>query len=159
MSDWSSVDSEVGEGGAWKRQTSAFRNWVEPDSEQFPAESGRYHLYVSLACPWAHRAIITRKLKGLEEAISLSVVDPIRDEKGWAFRDVPGASRDPVNDFRYLSEAYLATKRGFEARVTVPVLWDKQECRIVNNESADVIVMRARQRFDRALPGAVAGGD
>ncbi|MGI8727160.1 MAG: glutathione S-transferase family protein [Solirubrobacterales bacterium] len=141
MSDGSSVDSEVGEGGAWKRQTSAFRNWVEPDSEQFPAESGRYHLYVSLACPWAHRAIITRKLKGLEEAISLSVVDPIRDEKGWAFRDVPGASRDPVNDFRYLSEAYLATKRGFEARVTVPVLWDKQECRIVNNESADVIVM------------------
>lgn len=153
MADWTTTKDELGDDGAWKRQASAFREWVEPGSERFPPESGRYHLYVSLACPWAHRAIITRKLKGLEQAISLSVVDPIRDDRGWAFRDVPGAERDPINDFRYLSEAYLATDPGFAGRVTVPVLWDKQAGRIVNNESADVIVI-----LDRAFEQHSSGG-
>lgn len=154
MADWASVDSEVSEGGAWKRQTSAFRNWITPESEEFPPEAGRYHLYVSLACPWAHRAIIVRKLRGLSKAISLSVVDPIRDDQGWAFRDVPGASHDPVNNFRFLSEAYLATAADFDGRVTVPVLWDEQEGRIVNNESADVIVM-----LDQAFGEHADGSD
>lgn len=152
--DWASVDSEVDEAGAWKRQSSAFREWVKPGSDAHPPEAGRYHLYVSLACPWAHRAIITRKLRGLEDVISLSVVDPIRDDKGWAFRDVPGASHDPINNFRYLSEAYLATEPAFTGRVTVPVLWDKREGRIVNNESADIIVM-----LDQAFGEFASGHD
>ena len=148
MTDWTSWESEIGEGGAWQRQVSAFRDWVSDDgSTDFPAEAGRYHLYVALACPWAHRSVITRKLKGLEEAIPMTVVDPIRDEKGWAFRDVPGADRDPINDFTHLSQAYTATDDAFSGRVTVPVLWDKQQERIVNNESAEVIVM-LDQAFD-----------
>ena len=124
--------------GAFCRQASAFRGAVTADgSSGFPAESGRYHLYVSSACPWAHRVIIARKLKGLEEAIGMTIVDPIRDEKGWAFRDDP----DPLHGFTYLEEAYLQSEPTFEGRVTVPVLWDKQTNRIVNNESADILRM------------------
>jgi putative glutathione S-transferase len=106
-----------------------------------PAVAGRYHLYVSLACPWAHRTVIVRSLKGLEDVVSMSVVDPVRDERGWAFRDGPGHGPDPVNGFAFLAEAYAASDPEFAGRVTVPVLWDRGTGRIVNNESADVIRM------------------
>lgn len=128
--------------GAFVRQPSVFRNWIKADSSaEFAAEPGRYHLYVSLACPWAHRTVILRKLKKLEEAISMSVVDPIRDHKGWAFRQVDGAELDPINGFSYLSEAYKATDPSFKGRVTVPVLWDKKKQLIVSNESSEIVRM------------------
>ncbi len=128
--------------GAFVRQQDAFREWVRADgSSPFAPEAGRYHLYVSYACPWAHRTIIVRKLKGLEEAIGMTAVDPIRDERGWAFRDVPGASRDPLNGFAFLSEAYRATEPGYRARVTVPVLWDVRAKRIVSNSDDDIMRM------------------
>jgi putative glutathione S-transferase len=129
-------------GGRFKRQTSKFRDWVTADAGSgYGVEAGRYHLYVSLACPWAHRAVIVRELKGLQDAIGMSIVDPIRDERGWAFRDVPGTTADQINGWSYLSEGYLATDPDFDARITVPVLWDTRTDRIVNNESADIIVM------------------
>jgi putative glutathione S-transferase len=128
--------------GEFVRQNDAFRNWVKADgSTPYAVGAGRYHLYVSLACPWASRTVIVRKLKRLEKAIGMTVVDPIRDEKGWAFRDVPGASLDPVNGFTYLSEAYRATDPHFDERVTVPVLWDKKMKRIVNNSEDDIMRM------------------
>jgi glutathionyl-hydroquinone reductase len=138
---------EIGEDGSWKRQRSAFREWVTADgSSGFSAEPGRYHLYVSLACPWAHRTIIYRRLKGLEDVISMTVVDPERDERGWAVvPGRPGNTDDPVNGFEFLSEAYRATDPGFEDRVTVPVLWDRETGRIVSNESADIIRMLDRE--------------
>jgi len=106
---------------------------------QFQLQAGRYHLYVALACPWAHRTIIARHLMGLEDAIGISFVDPIRDDRGWEFTG--GAYVDRVNAMRYLSEAYLATDPGYAARVTVPVLWDKHTGQIVSNESADILRM------------------
>ena len=130
----------VGEGGRFKRQPSTFRDWVSDDgSTPYPAVAGRYHLYVSWACPWAHRTIIGRMLTGLEDVIGLSVVDPIRDERGWAFTG--GEYTDPVNGFRFLGEAYAATDPSHKGRLSVPVLWDKETRRIVNNESADVLRM------------------
>ncbi len=133
---------ETGRSGEFVRQSSAFRDWITAGgSSGFKAEPGRYHLYVSLACPWAHRSIIFRKLKALESIIGMTVVDPIRDERGWAFTGAPGCGLDPVNGFKFLSEAYHATDPAFGGRVTVPVLWDKQQGRIVNNESAEVIRM------------------
>jgi putative glutathione S-transferase len=132
---------ETGRRGEFIRQESAFRNWITADgSSGYRAEPGRYHLYVSYACPWAHRTIIFRKLKGLEDVIGMTVVDPIRDERGWAFTDEVGGP-DPVNGFRLLAEAYRATEPGFGGRVTVPVLWDKKTGRIVNNESSEIIRM------------------
>jgi len=142
--------SETSETGEFQRQEDAFREWVSNDgSTPYPAVAGRYHLYVSLACPWASRTIILRKVKGLEEAIGMTVVDPIRDEQGWAFRDpsgktpldVPFESTDPVNSFRYLREAYTATDPDFDERITVPVLWDKETKRIVNNCEDDICPM------------------
>ncbi len=132
---------ETGDRGEFVRQASVFRQWVSADgSTGFRAEPERYHLYVSLACPWAHRTIIVRKLKGLEEVIGMTVVDPIRDERGWAFtEDVGGA--EPINGFHFLAEAYLATDPRFDGRVTVPALWDKQSGRIVNNESSEILRM------------------
>jgi putative glutathione S-transferase len=128
--------------GAFKRQEDAFRDWVKRDgSSAYKPERGRYHLYVSLACPWAHRTIILRQMKGLEEAIGMTVVDPIRDARGWAFRDGPAHSKDPVNGFKFLSEAYLATDPGYLGRVTVPVLWDKETKRIVSNSDDDLLRM------------------
>lgn len=133
---------ETGAGGEFVRQQSHFRSCITPDgSSGYRAEPGRYHLYVSLACPWAHRAIIVRMLKGLEDVISMSVVDPVRDERGWAFTEGPGHGPDPVNGFAFLSEAYLATDPSFDGRVTVPVVWDRVKGRIVCNESSEVIVM------------------
>jgi putative glutathione S-transferase len=125
--------------GAFKRQEDSFRDRVSTDgSTPYPAVAGRYHLYVCLACPWASRTVITRHLLGLEKAISMTVIDPVRDERGWAFRDGPGYSTDPVNGFAFLSEAYTATDANFKGRVTVPVLWDKQSRRIVNNSEDDI---------------------
>src|SRR5258708_2976368 len=125
--------------GAFERQEDAFREWVSNDgSTPYPAVAGRYHLYVSLACPWASRTVIVRKLKRLEQAISMTVADPIRDERGWAFREGPGCSSDPVNHFAFLAEAYAATDPKFDGRVTVPVLWDKQTRRIINNSEDDI---------------------
>jgi putative glutathione S-transferase len=132
--------SETSADGCFVRQKSVFRNRVTADgSSDFPAEAGRYDLYVSLACPWAHRTIIFRKLKRLEDAISMSVVDPLRSERGWSFTDQSGP--DAANNFRYLSEAYIATDAEFADRVTVPVLWDRKTGRIVNNESSEIIRM------------------
>jgi putative glutathione S-transferase len=128
--------------GEFQRQESRFRRRVDGGgSSPFPPVPGRYHLYVSYACPWAHRTIIVRNLKKLQEVISLSVVDPIRDEAGWAFREGEGHGPDPVNSFAYLSEAYTAADPEFEGRVTVPVLWDRESGTIVNNESSEIIRM------------------
>ena len=128
--------------GAFTRQGDAFRDWVSADGgSRYPAEAGRYHLYVSWACPWAHRTIIMRKLKHLEDVIGMTVVDPIRDDRGWAFREGPGHSVDPVHGFRFLSEAYHATDPAYQGRVTVPVLWDRKTSRIVSNSDDDIMRM------------------
>src|SRR6476661_10640520 len=119
----------VGASGRFHRPASTFRNWVSADgSTAYPGVAGRYHLYVSWACPWAHRTIIGRMLKGLEDAIGLSVVDPIRDERGWAFTG--GEYTDPVNRFRFLGDAYAATDPDVHGRLSVPVLWDTETERI-----------------------------
>ncbi|HWH13630.1 MAG TPA: glutathione S-transferase family protein [Miltoncostaeaceae bacterium] len=143
---------ETGSDGSWQRQSSAFRDRVTADGASgFPAVAGRYHLYVSLACPWAHRTIIYRRLRGLEDAISMTVVDPERDERGWRIvPEGPGNTDDPVNGFAFLSEAYAATDPSWEGRVTVPVLWDRETDRIVNNESAEIIRMLDREFADVA---------
>ena len=142
--------AEQTESGEFHRQPDVFREWISSDgSTPYAAAADRYHLYVSLACPWASRTIIFRKLKGLEEAVGMTIVDPIRDDKGWAFRDpsgkiLPGApfeSTDPVNGFQFLSEAYSATDPDYDERVTVPVLWDKKTHRIVNNCEDDICRM------------------
>jgi putative glutathione S-transferase len=134
--------TEQSESGEFQRQEDAFREWISADgSTPYPAATGRYHLYVSLACPWASRTVIFRMLKGLEDAIGMTIVDPIRDERGWAFRDGPGHSTDPVNGFKFLSEAYAATDPNFDGRVTVPVLWDKETKKIVNNCEDDICRM------------------
>jgi putative glutathione S-transferase len=135
-------------GGRFKRMDAKFRNWVTRDGAPgpsgeggFPAEAGRYHLYVSLACPWAHRTLIVRALKGLEEAVSVSVVDPHMAAEGWVFGSTPGATPDAVNGATRLYEVYLKADPGFSGRVTVPVLWDKSRATIVSNESAEIIRM------------------
>jgi putative glutathione S-transferase len=134
-----SLGSEAGDDGAFKRQVSSFRAFVADEGSDFPVQSGRYHLYVARACPWAHRTLIGRALMGLEDAISVAFVDPIRDERGWRFSGDDYV--DPVNGFNYLSEAYLKVAPDYAARVTVPVLWDKRDATIVNNESADILRM------------------
>lgn len=134
--------NEQAEDGGFVRQHDAFHHWVGAGAKtEYPAVAGRYHLYVSLACPWAHRTIIVRKLKRLESAISMSVVDPVRDERGWAFRQGGGYEGDPVNGFAFLREAYAATMPGYRGRVTVPVLWDKEHSQIVNNSDDDIMRM------------------
>ena len=135
-------------GGRFVRQASAFRNWVTPDGRPgptgqggFKAEAGRYHLYVSMACPWAHRTLIFRVLKGLEDIISVSVVNPLMLEHGWTFGPGEGVVPDDVNGARYLYEIYAKADPHYSGRVTVPVLWDKKTGTIVNNESAEIIRM------------------
>ncbi|NBC22352.1 MAG: glutathione S-transferase family protein [Gammaproteobacteria bacterium] len=148
-------------GGRFKRQEQAFRHWITPDGEPgpsgeggFAAEPGRYHLYVSYACPWAHRALILRALKGLEEHIDVSVVHWYMGEHGWTFRNGPGVVPDPLFGVERLYELYLQADPEFTGRVTVPVLWDKQRSTIVNNESAEIIRM-LNSAFDGV--GATAG--
>ncbi len=131
------------------------RRLPRPTGESgFKAEAGRYHLYVSLACPWAHRTLIFRKLKGLESMISVSMVHWIMREKGWTFEDGPGVVPDPIHGARFLHEVYTAAKRDYTGRVTVPVLWDKTRGTIVSNESSEIIRM-LNSAFDRigATPG------
>ena len=146
----SQFPSEQSDSGEFQRQEDAFREWISNDgSTAYAAAADRYHLYVSLACPWASRTVIFRKLKGLDETIGLTIVDPIRDDKGWAFRNPSGKippgepfeSTDPVNGFQFLSEAYKATDPNFDQRVTVPVLWDKVTSKIVNNCEDDICRM------------------
>lgn len=135
-------------GGRFVRSESQFRHWVSADGSPgpsgeggFKAESGRYHLYVSLACPWAHRTLIMRQLKGLAPHIGVSVVDPHMLEHGWAFTGNLGSDLDVVNGHDYLHQLYTQAKPDYSGRVTVPVLWDKQRNTIVNNESAEIIRM------------------
>jgi len=134
--------------GRFIRMPTRFRNWITPDGgagptgeSGFPAEAGRYHLYVSLACPWAHRTIIFRKLKKLEDVISLSVVSYHMGSLGWTFDRLTGSTGDEVNNAIRLSEIYLRADPRFSGRVTVPALWDKERGTIVNNESAEIIRM------------------
>lgn len=133
--------------GAFVRQDSDFREWV--GGERFPVQAGRYHLYVSLACPWCHRTVIVHALAGLEQAVGISYVAPFRDERGWAFtgehfQDGPGGEYvDPLHGWKLMSEAYYACEPSFDARITVPVLWDTLTGRIVNNESSEIIRMFA----------------
>jgi putative glutathione S-transferase len=136
------LPSEQADDGSFRRRDARFRDFVTADgSSGYAAEAGRYHLYVSLACPWAHRAIIYRRLKGLEHAISMTVVDPERDERGWAITEARGTTPDPVNGFTFLSEGYVLSDSDFDGHVTVPVLWDRRRGRIVNNESSEIIRM------------------
>lgn len=141
--DWQPVQAKDKQGG-FVRQSSSFRNWVTPDGSAgptgksgFKAEAGRYHLYVALICPWASRVLAARKLKGLEDIISVSVVEPELDAEGWRFAD--GA--DPLNNARHLHEIYTTADDRYTGRATVPVLWDKLTQTIVNNESADILRM------------------
>ncbi len=127
-------------GGKFERQASKFRDKVSnEDGSTFPAESDRYHLYVSLACPWAHRALIFRKLKGLEAHIAVSVVHPEMLDQGWEFKDYPGATGDKLYNFDYAHQIYTKAEPEITTRVTVPILWDKRTETIVNNESAEII--------------------
>ncbi len=129
-------------GGRFERKESSFRDWVRADgSTRFAPETGRYHLYVSLACPWAHRTLIFRRLLGLEEAVSLSVVDPYMGANGWEFGSSEGCIPDTVNGAKKLHEVYTRADAHYTGRVTVPVLWDKQHGTIVSNESSEIIRM------------------
>ena len=139
---WRKEGYEQDKKGRFQRNPTTFRQQITADgSSGFKAESGRYHLYVSYACPWAHRTLIMRKLKGLEPAISLSVVDPLMAEEGWEFSDFPGSTPDTVNGSRYLREVYAKADSNYTGRVTVPILWDKHTNTIVNNESREIIRM------------------
>ncbi|MBK3774219.1 glutathione S-transferase family protein [Azospirillum brasilense] len=130
-------------GGAFVRPETQFRNWVRADgSTPFQPEAGRYHLFVSLACPWAHRTLILRKLKGLEDAIGVTVVDPLMREEGWTFPEP-----DPITGSTRLHEVYTKADPTYSGRVTVPVLWDKTTGTIVSNESAEIVRMLNRE-FD-----------
>ncbi len=141
VAKWDPVQAKDAKGG-FVRQTSTFRNWVTPDGSPgpsgtggFKAEAGRYHLYVALICPWASRTLMARKLKGLEEVITLSIVEPELTDEGWRF--APGA--DPVNAATYMHDLYRKADPQVNGRATVPVLWDKATATIVNNESADIL--------------------
>lgn len=145
VDQWYDTESSKGE---FIRSQSQFRNWVTADGragptgeDGFRAEPGRYHLYVSLACPWAHRTLIFRVLKGLEKMISVSVVNPLMAEHGWTFKPDDGVVPDPIHQAEYLHQIYTADTPDYSGRVTVPVLWDRQRQRIVSNESADIIRM------------------
>jgi len=142
-------------GGRFIRSDSQYRNWITPDGSPgptgeggFKAEPNRYHLYISYACPWASRAMIMRSLKGLEDIISVSVVNPFMAEHGWTFDPAPGVVKDPVMDADYLHQIYTKNDPDYSGRVTVPVLWDLKQDKIVNNESADIMRM-----FNSAFEG------
>lgn len=148
-------------GGRFKREDAGFRNWVTVDGSAgptgvggFKAESDRYHLYVSLACPWAHRTLVYRKLKGLENIIPISVVHPFMGEHGWTFTEGEGVIADPLIHADYAYELYIKAKPNYTGRVTVPILWDKKTNTIVSNESSEIIRM-FNSAFDEV--GALAG--
>ncbi|WGF89913.1 glutathione S-transferase family protein [Marinivivus vitaminiproducens] len=142
-------------GGRFERPVQQFRNWVTADgSSGFPAEAGRYRLYVSLACPWAHRTLIFRALKGLEDAIPVSIVSPYMRNEGWVFDGTPGSTDEPLYGLGRLYELYVKAKPDFTGRVTVPVLWDTRTGTIVNNESSEIIRM-----FNSAFDGLAAHPD
>ena len=147
--------------GRFEREDAGFRNWVTADGRAgpsgiggFKAEPNRYHLYVSLACPWAHRTTIYRKLKGLEDMISLSIVHPFMGDKGWTFAEGAGVIADPIVKADYLYEVYIAAKPDYTGRVTVPILWDKKTNTIVSNESSEIIRM-SNSAFDEVGATAV----
>jgi len=147
--------------GRFERKPSRFRNWITADGSAGPsgvggfiAEAGRYHLYISNACPWAHRTMIFRRLKGLEDMISVSVVHPYMGADGWTFAEGEGVVSDPVNNADFLHQIYTAADAGYTGRVTVPVLWDKAQSTIVSNESSEIIRM-LNTAFDGI--GATAG--
>jgi len=156
---WYDTDST---GGRFVRDTAGFRNWITPDGAPgpsgeggFAAESGRYHLYVSLACPWAHRTLIFRRLKGLEEHVSVSVVHPDMLADGWTFStDFPGATGDALYGLPFLRDIYTKAKPDVSGKVTVPVLWDRTRETIVSNESAEIIRM-----FNSAFDGITGNRD
>lgn len=158
-SDWQPVQAKDEKGG-FVRQTSSFRNWITPDGsagptgeDGFRAEPGRYHLYVALICPWASRTLVARKLKKLEDVVSVSVVEPVLTDQGWRFGDYPGAGRDEVNGATYLHELYTRADPEICGRATVPVLWDKKRKTIVNNESAEIVRM-----FNSGFAGLAGDG-
>lgn len=137
--------------GAFQRQDAGFRDWVTadggpgPDGQRgWPAAKGRYHLYVSLACPWAHRTLIVRALKGLEDMIGVSVVDPVMLEQGWTFETGHGGTGDPLHGADFLWQLYARARDGYSGKVTVPVLWDRERETIVSNESSEIIRMLTR---------------
>lgn len=147
--------------GEFVRSESGFRNWVTKDGSAgptgeagFAAEPGRYHLYVSHACPWAHRTMIFRTLKGLEDVISVSVVHPLMPAESWVFGEYPGATEDHINHAHYLYENYQKVDPDYDGLVTVPVLWDKKQQTIVNNESSEIIRM-LNSAFDAFANDAV----
>ncbi|MET0412871.1 MAG: glutathione S-transferase family protein [Polyangiaceae bacterium] len=143
-SEWYGSDDQ----GRFVREDTAFHDRVSADgSSGFPAERGRYHLYVSLACPWAHRAVIMRRLKRLESVISMTVVHPHMGKDGWELAPYPGSTPDDVNHARYLREVYVLARPDYTGRVTVPVLWDREQRTIVNNDSRAVLRMLDRE-FD-----------
>lgn len=140
--EWVKERNQEDKEGRFVRPETTFHGWIKADgSSKFAPEAERYHLYVSLACPWANRTLIMRELKGLQEAISISIVDPYMGEEGWAFSDYPGSIPDTVNHTQYLRDIYLKANPNISGRVTVPVLWDKQTETIVNNESSEIIRM------------------
>ncbi|BAQ75688.1 glutathione S-transferase domain-containing protein [Pseudomonas sp. Os17] len=152
---WHDQWYESGKDGTFQREQAQRRHWVTADGRPgpsgeggFAAEAGRYHLYVSLACPWAHRTLILRKLKGLEQLIDVSVVSWLMREHGWTFDSAYGSSGDALDHFDYMHQRYTADSADYTGRVTVPVLWDKQQQRIVSNESAEIIRM-----FNSAFDG------
>jgi len=156
---WKDTETrEIQKDGQFVRQQSSFRNWITVDGRPGPtgkggfrAESGRYHLYVSYACPWAHRALIYRSILGLEGAIDISVVHPVNLENGWEFAAYPSATGDKVNGARYLYEVYALSDPGYSGKVTVPILWDLETSAIVNNESSEVMRMMG-DAFRRISP-------
>jgi putative glutathione S-transferase len=160
VANWQPVQAKDEKGG-FVRQQSGFRNWVTPDGSAGPtgvagfmAEAGRYHLYVALICPWASRTLMARKLKGLEAAVSVSVVEPALTDQGWRFGDYPGSTPDPLHGASFMHELYTHADPQVSGRATVPVLWDKQTDTMVSNESADIVRM-----FNSGFGGLASGPD
>jgi glutathionyl-hydroquinone reductase len=140
--EWDSSNDTARLASKFVRPPTSFRDKISKEPEaKFPAVAGRYHLYVSLACPWAHRTLIVRKLKNLEDAISVSVVSPLMNENGWEFSEYPGSTPDPLYNSNFMYQIYVKADPTYSGRVSVPVLWDKETHTIVSNESSEIIVM------------------